>query len=240
MPIYKNEELLCVERIPDELINRVHSDLYVIDDSTYNSTRTNKYPNQRILSLLDMKQKDLIYFDRNEVEDDKDYQQLVVGLLIRCNENVLLLECIDGDMVGQFTMVEGHVDRDKRFDEYLLNTVLYHNVIREFNEEIAVDCSKLNRSDIGALYSPQLKYITWNNVDEAEIAYRHIGFIYELDLSAASHLFTPEILGNGEPHKNRLHFINIPSLKLETWSKLCSWTKEVLFYYHYTRDMNRE
>ena len=231
-----DERILCINRTYDFKKSNIDSELFVLDDSNYNYNYTKKFPNNDILLLPNKMQCDILNFNRSEIENNNEYQQLIVGLVIKSNDDLLVLECIDGDMVGYNTMIEGHVIYDEKEKNTLLNTILYENILREFNEEIVVNFSKIDEKDIGAFYNLHLKYIAWNNTNKNNISYRHIGFIYELDISDTKYPLSKTIFREGEPSKNKIKFINLNKINKDNFDMFCSWTKELIVYYQFKKD----
>lgn len=234
-----DERILCVDRTYDFMKSDIYSELFVLNDSEYNYEYTHKFPNSSILNIPEKFQKEVLNFNRHDIEYNNKYQQLVVCLVIRSNSDFLFLDCINGDMKGHTTMVEGHVKYDPLESEMMLNTILYENIMREFNEEIVINFSKIDKKDIGAFYNIKLKYVSWNNDNYNNISYRHIGFIYELDLSDTKYPISKSIFQAGEPDTNKLIFLNLDEIKVSDYNNFDSWTRELIVYNQYINRCNK-
>ena len=152
---------------------------------------------------------------RYELEDNPDFKQLVVGLVITNQENtqaLLLRRKTDDSQNNTLTLIQGHVSipefkTDKEIDEYLTSTtlydVLYDNMLREAEEEV--------RGLISVVYpmlpsTMHIEYFANNDYDASNISYYHIGFIFELKVDDLSNLTK---LTSGEPNKHNLEIVNI-------------------------------
>ena len=229
----EDEKIICIDRTYDFRQSDIYSEIFVLDDSFYNYEYTHKFPNTTILDIPEKFQKDLKVFNRFDVEWNNNYQQIVVCLIVRNKNNFMFLDCLSGDMSSNITMIEGHVKYNENHNDMMMNTVLYENMIREFNEEVVINFSKVNKKDIGAFNNFKLKYVAWNNSTSTSISYRHIGFIYELDLSNTKYPISKTIFQSGEPDVNKLHFVDITKIKPNDYNYFDSWTREILVYNQY-------
>lgn len=165
---------------------------------------------------IDINKFDYLDIPRCDAECNPDYLQIVVGLIIKCNDNILLLSNIEGDMSGNMTLVQGHVDKSNTNEA--LSLKLKNNLIREFFEEInPQDCAK-TFMDILNSTKPMLMIVP-NKDNYSSISRFHIGIIYGIDVDEQSFytLRSNEI-------KNELVYYNLKSFPcnsieifLDTW-----------------------
>ena len=152
---------------------------------------------------------------RYELENNPDFKQLVVGLIITNKENtqaLLLRRKTDDSQNKTLTLIQGHVaipefSTDEEIDNYLTSTtlydVLYDNMIREAEEEVRGLISVVYPSLPSTIH---IEYFANNDYDASDISYYHIGFIFELVVDDLSSLTKLE---SGEPNKHSLEIVNI-------------------------------
>ena len=243
--MYHNEEITYIDRLHNQKPKYYYTprDVYVINDSAYDVIvsgwslavvdifAVREMAGLRKLNLEELVVNlDIKHDNRNEIEIDSKKQQLVVGLVIRQGSKLLLLECINGDMEGYLTIVQGHVRWDEEYLNKDLNFMLTENLIREISEEIVfpknID-SRLSES----LKTPE--FIACNNFNDTITSWFHYGFIYELNLDKLSEnesFDISEIISN-EKDKNIARVIDIYSDDAK--GKTDSWVTEIIDYYRY-------
>ena len=228
---YKREEILATPRI--KKLDKVKSDLYVLDPF-FNDIIT-KFRYNGIINVLKLHENcddnDLIHMDRNLLEGNEYYQQIVVGLIIRCKDEILLLKCINGDMSGNYTLIQGHVKYMPFDHSKSLYDILLQNINIEFSEEINLKYSELeifNKEQLKRVFDPKLKFITFNSYDNKKISYYHIGYIFEIDLSNYPKMFSGKYFKSGEPDKNKVEFVSVFDFTDYTFD---NWVSEIADYY---------
>lgn len=160
-------------------------------------------------NILTSKDDKYVNVSRLIVENNEDFIQLVVGLIVKCKDKYVLMKCEDGIMNGNTTLIQGHVNWDKG-TAFTLYNILQMEMIRELYEEISIDniIDNVHETDL------ELMYVTYNTWDKTRPSYYHYGFIYKLEL--------PETIYNGvntinlvskEPEKNKVIVITKEELK---------------------------
>ena len=232
---YKREEILATPRLNN--LDSTRADLYSLDpfDGMESLDRFNGMLN--ILKLNETcDENELVHMDRNILENNEHYQQIVVGLIIRCDKRILLLKCINGDMSGNYTLIQGHVKYMPFDHSKSLFDILLQNINIEFSEEIDLNYKLLeNRFDhlqIKRLLKPRLKFITFNSYDKSKISYYHMGYIFEIDLTKYPKMFKKEYFRSGEPDKNKVEILSVYD---QGKYKFDNWLQEIASYYRYVK-----
>ena len=216
------ENVLCVLRDKLDLDKLTHN---------YEVIDIKKEPDKVILPELGMNVVDddrFVDVTRGEAENNKKYIQLVVGLILRCNNRYVFMQCKDGMMQGHTTLIQGHVERSKG-NTFGLTSFLRSEMVRELYEEISMwnilpKCT--DAIDI-AHFQLRLKYVAYNNFNSSIPSYYHYGFIYDLDLNEDyEKYFNDTWLVSNEPEKNNVIFVDKDKLKY--LKNPDGWTKELI------------
>lgn len=225
---YKREEILAIPRIESPVQNNM---LYAIYDTEFNRKTSKDIPGYRRYSYfphnLEMSMKDawIVHLDRNDLEDNPHYIQLVTGLVIKCGNETLLLNCINGAMEGNHTLIQGHANYKKEFDDLTVKQIMLMNMYREFKEEIKIEDERLYNRLCSMI---RLRFFTFDSDYERQrISYYHFGFIYILDLENDVKTFR-SLNESAEPEKNKVIFTDF---KTASQYKLDDWAKEICGYY---------
>jgi len=153
------------------------------------------------------------YVERYMAEYDLGLKQLVVACYITDGKNVMLLDCKQGRMAGNYTMVQGHVEYDPTIYFKSQLEFLRDNAFREFSEEL-----KLSKEIIFPL-TPKFLY----NGEIQLVQLEHFGIIYEVrveNLNEYIHNIT-----SGEPEKHTPVCISLKDTadldgKIDNWASV--------------------
>lgn len=131
----------------------------------------------------------VMYIPRSIVEDLPYVKQAVVGIFIQSETQVFLMKCLEGDMAGKYTMLEGHAaipikNKERELDKVnraSLWNILHENAIRELNEEIHIDCGARVLVDAASIRLTPKWFTHKNEIPGVkDISAKHVGFIYSM------------------------------------------------------------
>jgi len=182
-------------------------------------------------------------FIPRSIVEDKTYftKQAIVAVLISNMDGIYLMKCLEGDMAGKYTMVEGHVaiPMDKNMYTELEKVQLVDfrefidmNAIRELDEEVKVEgCNMTNL--LGLSLTPSMlrfgpKWFTHTNVKVGvdNISAKHVGFIYELYMD---HQFSDiGITLSSNESCNELIYVKYDDIDKEFLSKCDTWLQDII------------
>ena len=244
--IYKNEDLLVVPRnlntekyIKSNSINPENlSILWYHDKNRWVNIgdRSCIISQDHVPTSLDALPADigLMSMDRNAVETDWQFQQIVVGLVIHSGPEMFLLKCKVGDMQDNLTLVQGHVNATRdMLDTISFGDILRENVIRETVEEVRFPCNPLAKKLIAWCVfdkniSPKLKFLTLDVLgDNKNISKYHIGYIFDINIPDRFKYLT-YLLSSNEPNKN---VSKVYDIRKGVPDIADSWVVEIIKYY---------
>lgn len=225
---YKREEILA---IPRNIAPVQDNMLYALYDDEFNKKTSKDIPGYRRYGYfphkLDIQTKDawIVHMDRNDLEENPNYMQLVTGLVIKCGKSTLLLNCINGAMEGNHTLIQGHANYQKDLEDLTIKQIMLVNMFREFGEEIKIEDARVYNKLCNMM---RLRFFTFDSdFVQKRISYYHFGFIYVLDLTNEPELFY-SLNESNEPEKNRVVFTEFGSA---SQYKLDDWAREICSYY---------
>ena len=176
----------------------------------------------------------IMFIPRSIVEDLPYVKQAVVGIFIQSETRVFLMKCLEGDMAGKYTMLEGHVAipiEHKHYELIKVNRVplekiLYENAIRELNEEIHIDCGARVLVDAASIRLTPKWFTHKNEVPcTKDISAKHVGFIYSMWIPDRL-LENLSITSNEKC--NELISINKDNIDKEFIDKCDTWLQDIL------------
>ena len=176
----------------------------------------------------------MVALDRSTVEENWQFQQIVVGLVIHSGPEMFLFNCKKSDMQGCLTLVQGHVNVTQAMVEQLsFGDILRDNIVREMFEEVKFPTNMKAKELLGACMfagaiNPRLKFMTYSiGSDEKSISDYHIGYIFDIDIPTKYGSLL-HLLSSNEPKVNTSCVYNIEQGIPE---KADSWLTEIIAYY---------
>ena len=156
---------------------------------------------------------------RYQAEYNLKFKQIVVCSYITDGRNVILLHTKKGGQTrieDRYTMIQGHVEFDRRAYIVSQYQFLFENALKEFHEEIKTDMK------LPFPFKPKFFVSTRNNHIDLE----HFGVVYEIFVPDAEKVY--ERLTSGEEYKHSVVMFNIFEEYEENVSKLDAWVKCVI------------
>jgi hypothetical protein len=176
----------------------------------------------------------MLSIDRNAVEDNWQFQQIVVGLIIRSGAKMFLFKCKKGDMQERITMVQGHVNATRAIVENMpFGEVLRANIVRELLEEVKIPSNRMAKELMARCmfderFSPKLKFMTYDVLsNQSNISRYHIGYIFDIAIPT-EYQDILKLLSSNEPHLNTSYIADITKDDLDNAD---SWLTEIINYY---------
>jgi len=244
--VYKKEDLLVVPRnsksasyILSHSVKPGDLNLlwYKVKDKWINTgDRTCIIGNDQVPTDMKSTPMDLgmVSIDRNAVEDNWQFQQIVVGLIIRSGSKMFLFKCRKGDMQERITMVQGHVNATRAIVENMpFGEVLRENIVRELLEEVKIPSNKIAKELMAKCmfderFTPKLKFMTYDILSTPSTLSRyHIGYIFDIAIPTEYHDIL-KLLSSNEPHRNTSYIADITKDKLDNAD---NWLVEIIDYY---------
>ena len=176
----------------------------------------------------------MMSMDRNMVETDYQYQQIVVGLVIHSGPKIFLLKCINGDMEGHLTLIQGHVNASRSIIENMpFGEILRENIIRETIEEVKFPFNPIAKKLLtwcvfDKNIVPKLKFLTYDvSGNDKNISSYHIGYIFDINIPD-KFKYIIHLLSSNEKYKNSCVVYDIREGIPELAD---SWLVEIIKYY---------
>lgn len=169
------------------------------------------------------------FYERNEMEYNPQYRQLVTAALIRDKKHVILLQNGNGSNVrlkNKITMIQGHVAFSQEMYLRSIKDCVILNMEKEINEELRVHGSE-NCTPFEYLTSVseniQPDYLLKMNSNFIDI--EHLGAIFVIDVNNAEEVFSR--LTTGEPENHDLILIPINEYHKYV-ENMDGWVQEIL------------
>jgi predicted NUDIX family phosphoesterase len=145
--------------------------------------------------------------ERNILEYNPAFKQLVVGAYITDGNSIVLLNTKDTDenrIRGKVTFIQGHVSANDP-DVYILpqEDYLLKQMQRELDEELKIEGGLLRD------HTPQLKYLISDSSNH--IGLEHFGVIYEIKIPNVKAV--KEIIKSGEEDKHEIVMIEMKEFR---------------------------